>query len=159
MIESKLSYAIPIWGRADKSQIEKNSKKSKYPSENTIQQRQNRKNIDYLYKEKRIKNVYQLIVINLTKTAWQLQKEGGERGTLILKEKKLNHHIELREKTVNKMEVQKWNTKLGKRKTTRVISRIINKIEKETDIKFIRNTNEKLNKTKPEIINFIWENN
>lgn len=128
LAESRITYSLPIWGNRRRTYKEALQKK-----QNTILRilygKRKDENIDYLYKQKNIKNINQLLVTKLSVLVWSIQAEGGNRGELVLNEKKRATNIILRESVTNRLLTPKWLTNIGKRSLSRQLPRIANHLE------------------------------
>lgn len=166
IIESRLMYALPIWGRGNKTRL-KNLQKKQNKILRIIYNKKNDENIDNLYKKYNYKNIAQLLIINLSKTAWNIQQEGGKRGIINIKNKIRKTNILTRKQSTKRIDEPRWENLIGKRKISRILARIINEIEKDSKIVFTQKdtksnikkvvTNYWMGKNDHQLNTFLWE--
>lgn len=91
-------------------------------------------NIDRIYREKRIKNITQLLLAQLSRKGWDIYKEGGVRGSIILEMKETEHNMMLRESTRSLLKEKNSKKLIGSRRPSVMLTRIINELERNLDI-------------------------
>lgn len=133
MIESRLSYAIGIWGQMNRKRMDELQR-----TQNIVLRILFNKgryaNIDQMMKELKIQNCYEITLYQLTRKAWTLLNTENKIGKIELKESGVRDGMDTRLTGIKIMDVPKWNTNWGKRKGGKRMAEIINIMEEKLKI-------------------------